>query len=60
MRVERWRQDQVWPRSERVSYVFGTEWNCQRTHLLSAAIYRILQRDGVAPTPVLVTQEGRV
>jgi hypothetical protein len=34
----------------------------QRSHLLSAAVYRILRDDGVAPNPnpVLITPEGRV
>ena len=34
----------------------------QRSHLLSAAIYRILRDDGVSPNPnpVLITPEGRV
>ena len=34
----------------------------QRSHLLSAAVYRVLRDDGVAPNPnpVLITPEGRV
>jgi hypothetical protein len=34
----------------------------QRSHLLSAAIYRILRDDGRAPNPnpVVITPEGRV
>jgi hypothetical protein len=40
----------------------GNEVELQRSHLLSAAVYRILRDDGVAPNPnpVLITPEGRV